>query len=172
MIGLTSTAAAQVEPDGDLAAALESERNTLKTFMVLLQREQQALVGGDIDAVGALGPEKGLLAEQLLAFDAQRSRALAARRLGADRAGIEAWLQSQTQTITAFEELWRVWQELVRDARTAQRIAKDNQALIEYRMLHNQRALAVLQAAASPDHVYVPDGGLRPLLATRSHPAA
>lgn len=139
------------------------EARTLRGFLDVLAREQQALVAGDADAMLALAREKSEAAGHLARLDMQRGETLAAAGLGSGRAAIDAWLARAP----AQSGLRRQWDELLALAAEAQRINADNGSLIKTRLAHNQQTLAVLLAATDRAALYGPDGQARASTAGR-----
>ena len=119
-----------------VAAPLREEFEALQAFVGLLRREQALLTEGNIEALPLLTAEKSALAGRLGQLSGDRERA-------APTPGMEGW------------------QSLVDLAAEARALNETNGKLIALRMQHNQRALAILMAAADQDVVYGPDGQQR-----------
>lgn len=148
-----------------LARGLEEELLLLQKFIDLLQREQQALTGGDIQLMLSLGDEKSRLATQLSLSAERRSSQLATVGFSSDRFGVESWLdQTQTAQTTAQASLPPVpsareqWAELLVLAAQARNLNETNGRLIGMHLQHNQQALNTLLSATHQAMLYGPDG--------------
>lgn len=137
-----------------LAQLVADELSLLREFVSLLVDEQQALIPGDLDRLLPLAEKKSRLAAALGQLAAARNQALADEGLPADKAGMEAWLSSQKRAAPARGD-WAAVLALAAEARLQNDI---NGKLIGTRIQHNQRALAVLHAAADQAMLYGPDG--------------
>lgn len=126
----------------------------MREFVALLQKEQQALVAGDIDGLTPLINDKTGVASRLAKFAEQRNQMLAAASLPATRKGMDAWLAHLAPT----DPVRKVWQSLVTLTAEAQALNDSNGKLIAMRLQHNQQALNVLLAAANQASLYGPDG--------------
>lgn len=105
--------------------ALEQERDTLRAFVALLEREQDALINADTDMLLQLAEEKVRLSDALAALAAARRNAAAP--VGAD-----------AQTGQALRQL----------AARARQLNQSNGELIQIKLRYNQQALNVLLGAA------------------------
>lgn len=142
-----------------LARGLEAELLLLKKFIALLQREQQALTGGDIQLMLSLGDEKSMLATQLSHSAEQRSSQLATVGFSSDRSGIESWLNETTGPASSPTPSTReLWTELLERASQAQNLNETNGRLIGMHLQHNQQALNTLLSATHQAMLYGPDG--------------
>jgi flagella synthesis protein FlgN len=143
---------------------LSEEAGQLRGFLVLLEKEQQALAEGDVDRLVPLAAEKTEAFGRLSRLGEARGQALAAAGLTADRQGMEAWLRQHTE----FQQARKTWQALLALAEKASALNQTNGKLIATRLAHNQQALATLMAAANQAALYGPDGQARPLGGGRS----
>lgn len=141
-------------PASRLSSHLSDELAALRSFVAILQQEQQALVAGDLDRLMPLVVEKTDLAARLGQFAEQRSQMLAAASLPPDRSGMEMWLARLAPADTAHAS----WKILLTLTSEAQALNESNGKLIAMRMQHNQQALNVLLAAANQATLYGPDG--------------
>ncbi|OIQ97322.1 FlgN protein [mine drainage metagenome] len=146
-----------------LPALIKDELALLRQFVTLLQDEQRALVEGELERLLPLAEEKSRLATELGRLAVARNQALAALGLAADKSGMDAWLVGQAPTVPSRGH----WAELLSLATETRRQNELNGKLINTRMQHNQRALAVLAAATSQAMLYGPDGQQRPLTSGR-----
>lgn len=141
----------------EYVSALEQERERVRDFLHLLEREQSALVAGDHDHLMAFTEQKATRILELRRYSDSRSRLLASQGLRTDKDGMTAWIEQHADA-----DARRVWDEI--KALAAQvRAANDiNGMLVAARLKHNQSAIAALQAAAqSSTGVYGPDGATR-----------
>jgi len=138
-----------------VASRLQEEVGVLKAFVDLLQKEQRVLVSGDPEVLLPLSVEKNTLASRLAAFANQRTLALAAAGLTANREGMEQWLKKQPAGTS------RLWQEFVSLAEEARSLNDLNGKLITEKLSHNHQALSTLTAASEHAAIYGPDGQAR-----------
>ena len=132
----------------------ETEIAALQRFCTLLEREQQMLGKGEIDALLQLVQEKNELAAALAAVAKQRAEALAAEGLAADRAGVVAWLAAHPSARGARTD----WSLLLSLATRARELNRVNGELIQLRMQHNALALEALLGTTNPLGLYGSDG--------------
>jgi flagella synthesis protein FlgN len=147
-----------------LPTLLQQEAAQVRGFLDLLQREQQALVAGEVEGLMALAAQKSETIARLASLAEARNRALAAESLAADRAGVEVWLERNPAQAGAR----RSWQELLAITVQARNLNELNGKLIAARLASNQQALAALFSAASQAALYGPDGQARPVGSGRS----
>lgn len=131
----------------------------LRGFLDLLENEQQALIGGDVERLLPLAAEKNDLLRRLAQLGEARGKALLAAGLATDRQGMEGWLERHPEPAGAK----RVWQELLTLAEKAGALNQTNGKLIATRLANNQQALSTLMAAANQAALYGPDGQARPV---------
>jgi flagella synthesis protein FlgN len=143
---------------------LVEEAAQLRDFLVLLEKEQQALAGGDLEKLLPLAAEKNRSFAALSQLGEARGRALMAAGLAASRQGMESWLAQHPDAGKARRD-WQAFLDLADRARNLNQI---NGGLIAARLAHNQQALATLMAAANQAALYGPDGQARPLGSGRS----
>lgn len=136
---------------------LKAEFEAFRTFHQLLESEQAALSGGDIDAVVGIAQRKAAQVALLGQMAESRNRYLKSATGMTDQLGLDAWqakYDSQGRSGAA-----RAWQGLLDLARSAKALNEQNGALINLNLQHNQQALAVLRGAASQTtNLYGPDG--------------
>lgn len=143
-----------IPPATSLPSLLDEEAARLRDFLVLLDKEQQALALGDIDRLLPLSAEKTELCTVLAQLGEARAKALAAAGLPPGRPGMAAWIERQPESGGAR----RHWQALLAMADKAKALNQTNGTLIATRLAGNQQALAVLMAAANQASLYGPDG--------------
>jgi flagella synthesis protein FlgN len=139
-------------------ADLRSEAGTFEDFLELLRAEQAALADRDVDALVRLAQVKSERIALLNDLARRRTGYLTAHAFAADRAGMAQWLIAHGNAEQA--ALSALWQRLLDAASRAQQINRENGALIETRLQHNQRLLAALTAGGQPS-LYGPDGQTR-----------
>lgn len=139
-----------------LRSAFDEEADALHAFMAILEREQQALIDGDVEALAALSDEKSA-AFNLLAMLCDRRTCLSTELPLTHGTDIDAWIEkrpAQAPERTA-------WHRLLRLAGEARELNRRNGQLIATRMQHHQQALTVLLAAGGTPATYGPDGQTR-----------
>jgi flagella synthesis protein FlgN len=147
--------------DARLARVITDELATLREFVQLLQKEQEALADGDIDALMPLSTKKTSLSVRLGQFSEQRHEILAAAAFSRDRAGMEDWLARLTQNSSTALTSRNEWEDLLALAAEARALNETNGKLIGTRLQHNQQALNALLAAGNQAALYGPDGQTR-----------
>ena len=143
-------------PDGtELCRTLQSESAGLSAFIALLREEQRALVDGKLESLSSFADSKSICLFELNRLGEQRAQWLRARKLPANRAGMERLLREgaggSPQAITA-------WRQLLALTQTAQQLNDTNGTLIGSRLNGAQRALRVLFSAANIAGGYAQDG--------------
>lgn len=139
-----------------LAATLEQERDRIREFLSLLEREQRALVEGEHDQLLAFTEQKAARLLELRRLNDARNRSLAGAGLPTDKDGMALWL-----TRHGDDRAVRAWNDLLRFAGRVRQTNEVNGVLVSARLKHNQASLAALQAVARTPSVYGPDGGTR-----------
>lgn len=143
---------------------LLEEAAQLRGFLALLEREQQALVAGDVDQLMPLAEEKNRVFARLAGLGDARNKTLAAESLPPDRPGVESWLDRHPE----LSGLRKTWQDLLELTLKAREINQVNGNLIGTRLANNQQALSTLLSAANQAALYGPDGQARPIGGGRS----
>lgn len=121
-------------------ANLHNERDTMRSFVSLLEKEQQTLLEGD--------------AEQLLPLADNKTRMVARlNELGVTRKQFQTAHDAQDNLINwlkvhAAKEL-PIWEEIRSLAARAQHLNHTNGEMINTKLRHNQQALSVLHNAAN-----------------------
>ena len=137
----------------DFTHHLQTERDSLKAFVSLLETEQQALLGGHAEQLLTLADSKTQAVHELSKLANTRRSDLLARGATTEAGGVVAWLQSH-----AADSL-PVWNNIQQLAEQAQNLNRTNGVLIQAKLRHNQQALAALQNAAhNVNGLYGPDG--------------
>ncbi len=152
-----------VRTPGDITAVLREERVAVQSFVALLVREQDALLQGDVDRVGASAAAKTRELLHLAELAQRRGRFLQSESLTPDRKGMDAWIARYAAPVETVAE----WQELLRAIRTAHDVNQTNGMLIEAGMRANNQALAAIRSAANMGGVYGPDGHARAFIPKR-----
>jgi flagella synthesis protein FlgN len=120
---------------GNILARLSDERDALRAFVVLLEREQEILLGTDTDALLPLAEQKTRASDDI------HTRARERRQSLPDSVSTEKWLQANSPTGLA------LWHEVRQLAEQAQRQNHLNGELIQIKMRYNQQALVALVGA-------------------------
>jgi flagella synthesis protein FlgN len=118
-----------------MLSRLSSERDALRAFVSLLEREQETLLSTDTDALLLLAEEKTRASDDIHARARERRESLP------DSVGTEKWLQSNSPAGLA------LWHEIRQLAEQAQRQNHLNGELIQLKMRYNQQALVALVGA-------------------------
>ena len=142
-------------------SALEQERERVREFLQLLEREQAALVAGEHDNLMAFTEQKAARILELRRYSDSRSRLLSSHGLRMDKDGMSAWIEQHTD-----EAVRRVWDDIKSLGAQVRAANEINGVLVAARLKHNQASIAALQAAARSSGVYGPDGGTRLTAAT------
>ena len=135
-----------------LLGALTAERAALRKFIHLLEQEQGLLVENDTDRLLAAAEQKSAQAVSLNEL-AESRRSLLRENIPAFTAeAIHAWLKANSAEGLA------AWREIRALAEHAQQINHTNGELIQMKLRHNQKSLAVLSNAVNKANLYGPDG--------------
>ena len=134
---------------------LETERNTLRAFIEILKKEENALVERKIEKIDYLASDKSRLIEELIQFDDHRNEFLRKQGLSLEKNNINAWLSEQH---SGRSEIKILWNELLDLAKTAQQLNHSNGLIISTQLQHNQRVFSVLHCAAGNVSLYGPKG--------------
>ena len=137
---------------------VESEIAAVRSFLELLEREQQMLLKGQVDDLTDIARQKNGVAAELAALAAQRDRLLAASGLASDRAGMIAWFDAHPGD----SEARVAWASLLAVAGQARERNRINGELIQLRMQHNAQALKTLMGSNVFANLYGPDGQSAP----------
>lgn len=136
---------------------LRAEFEAFRIFHQLLESEQAALTGGDIDALVGIAQRKATQVSLLGQMAESRNRYLKNATGMTDQLGLDAWQEKYDPQ--GRSGVVRAWQGLLDLARSAKGLNEQNGALINLNLQHNQQALAVLRGAASQTtNLYGPDG--------------
>jgi len=146
---------AQLTPP-EFLVSLEQERDRVREFLRLLEREQKALVGGEHDRLLAFTEQKAARLLELRRFADARNRMLGTEGLPSDRNGMLTWLDRHPD-----ERIATVWNDLMSLTARVREVNDVNGVLVAARLRHNQASLAALQSAARATSVYGPDGATR-----------
>lgn len=134
---------------------LETERNTLRAFIEILKKEENALIEGKIEKIDYLASDKSSLIEELIQFDDHRNEFLRKQGLSLEKNSINAWLSEQH---SGQSEIKILWNELLDLVKTAQQLNHSNGLIISTQLQHNQRAFSALHCAAGNVSLYGPKG--------------
>ena len=138
-----------------LDAELQIELDMTASFIKLLQKEQEALIGANLEILETLPREKSVLVMQLTRLSNQRDQHLSSYGLNSDRKGMEALISRSPNAASVTVK----WNELLRMAESAQQLNRTNGDLINTRLRYNQQALTVLQnATGGSAPLYGPTG--------------
>jgi flagellar biosynthesis/type III secretory pathway chaperone len=146
----------------ELATLLKAEIHALGEFLELLLREQDTLVRGARDRIGAEVAEKARVLQELTRHTRRRGEILQTQNCAPTRAGMESWLSRGDSS-----EALSLWHTLLRHTQRAFQLNHTNGVLIESGLRANQSALAVLCSAVNLGHVYGHNGRPQTQFATR-----
>lgn len=136
-----------------LPSRLLAEQDALKSFVSLLETEQQALLGGNTEQLLALSESKMRAASELAKLAENYRNELLAYGAMNGAGGVASWLQAHAANLLP------VWRNTRHLAGQAQQLNRTNGILIHTKLRHNQQALAALQHAAHKvGGLYGPDG--------------
>lgn len=136
-------------PSSQLTAQLNDEMAALRSFVALLEQEQQLLLSNDADQLLSLSSTKAQAAQRITQLTQQR-------RI--------TWLPQPTDTMEAVlpklaPTLLPTWQNIRKLAAQAQELNRINGELIQSALRRNQQALTALQTASQhAAGLYGPDG--------------
>ncbi|MFT3758727.1 flagella synthesis protein FlgN [Thauera sp.] len=138
-----------------LALLIEAESMQLGEFLAILEREENLLVAGDIDALVSIANDKNERYRQLQRLHDERTRLLARMGHGISDTAIRKVCANLPRVLAR-------WDEVIERARQARdRNALNGQLILE-RMSNNQAALTVLLSAANHPQLYDADGLAKP----------
>ena len=143
---------------------LVEEVAQLRGFLVLLENEQKALIGGDVEQLLSLAAEKIEFFGRLTKLGEARAKALVSAGFAPGGQGMESWFTRHPEASGARRD----WQDLLTLAKSASALNKTNGTLIATHLAHNQRALSALMSAANQASLYGPDGQAHPVGSGRS----
>lgn len=127
---------------------IKAERDALRAFIVLLEREQKILLAPDTDPLLELTGEKTRMAETLSTCARQRQQ-----HFPAEPPAIKPWLEKNAPSAID------AWHDLLRLAAHASQLNQSNGELIQIRWRYNQQALhALIGASQQAAGLYGPNG--------------
>jgi flagella synthesis protein FlgN len=136
----------------DLLAAMAEERAAVRSFVDLLQQEQNLLTENSIDPLMMLAEQKSTRAAQLGELAEVRHRLMLACLPELTAPAILAWFK-----VNSAESLV-LWQEISTLAEQARQLNHINGELIQMKLRHNQQLLTALSRAVNQANLYGPDG--------------
>ena len=137
----------------EITSRLHTERDAWRAFVTLLETEQQALLGGQIEQLLTLAGSKTQAVHEL-------NKLADTRSVESEPSGMETWLQTRAADRgQGTEGRGQVWRDIRQLSTHAQQLNRTNGELIQSKLRHNQQALTVLHLAArSASGLYGPDG--------------
>lgn len=135
-----------------LLGALTAEQSALQKFIRLLKQEQGLLVENNTDRLLELAEQKSAQAISLNELAESRRSLMQENIHTLSAEAIHTWLETHGAKGLA------IWQEIRTLAKQAQQINNTNGELIQMKLRHNQKSLAVLSNAVNKANVYGPDG--------------
>jgi len=140
----------------DYQQSLAQERDRIKEFLQLLEREQSALVAGEHDHLMAFTEQKAARILELRRYSDSRAKLLASQGLRADKDGMSAFIDQR-----ADDNVRRIWDDIKALSAQVRAINEINGVLVATRLKQNQAAITALQSSAKGTSVYGPDGSRR-----------
>lgn len=138
----------------EFVANLQLEQDAIKTFIEILEKEQNALVQGKIEDLDYFASQKTQIIKKLADFGNKRDQYLVAKGLSLDTECINNVLLSEdNDTLINI-----VWTELLQLAKTAKQLNQTNGTIISTRLQQSQQALVALKSAAGSVSLYGPKG--------------
>jgi flagellar biosynthesis protein FlgN len=138
----------------ELATLIEGEFAAVREFAKLLKQEQDTLVKGDIDVLTHIAAQKLALINQLTDYAQRRGMFLSSAGLSPNREGMQDWFRKNRD----MHQTEATWNRLLEVGKSAQQLNRTNGVLINSRLRHNQKALALLQSSFQSVDLYGPDG--------------
>ncbi len=129
---------------------LAREGAATEAFLQLLEREAQAMTGGDFAALPGLAQRKSQLADEITSLTRQREKEQLAMGFTADRAGAQACAAAGGQTFQ------HAWSSLLERAQQAREHNHRNGVMIHTHLDFTRQSISFLQARGQP--LYGPDG--------------
>lgn len=137
-------------PAADFPSRLKNERDALRAFVVLLEKEQQMLLNQGIEELLPLAEEKTQSANKLSMMVNARRQFINSKAANLDTL---AWIQQHAPSSRA------VWDEIRELAAKAHHLNQTNGEVIQLKLRSNQQALtALLGVAQSTAGLYGRDG--------------
>lgn len=136
----------------EFVANLQLEQDAIKTFIGILEKEQNALVQGNIEKLDYLAAQKTQIIKKLADLGNKRDQYLATQGRSLDTACTNNLLSSEDTLIST------IWTELLQLAKTAKQLNQTNGTIISTRLQQSQQALAALKSAAGNVSLYGPKG--------------
>ena len=136
----------------------DSERQAAHALIDLLNQEQAALIGADMDGLALITARKVPVIAEMAELATHRYRALADLGLPPTGTGIQTWIATTREDNPARPAAGKAWADLLALAKQAHEINRINGLLITTHMARNQGALNVLRAQTGSGNFYGPDG--------------
>jgi flagella synthesis protein FlgN len=134
----------------DFLSRLNQERDAMRAFVALLEKEQECLLDQDSEALLSLAETKNQSANKLTAIANDRRQYLKANAAGLDTPD---WLSKHAPSSLG------IWEEIRELAARAHQINQTNGEVIQLKLRSNQQALAALLGASkSAAGLYGRDG--------------
>ena len=138
----------------EFVANLQLEQDAIKRFIEILEKEQNALVQGNIENLDYLTSQKTQITKKLAVLGDKRDQYLATQGLSLDTECINNVVPSEDNNTL----ISTIWTELLQLAKTAKQLNQTNGTIISTRLQQSQQALAALKSAAGTVSLYGPKG--------------
>ncbi|MFA6970913.1 MAG: flagellar protein FlgN [Gallionella sp.] len=136
----------------ELLKALSEELLAVRSFVELLQQEQELLTENSIDQLLVVAEKKSARAIALNDLAEICRRLLEQSAPSADNAIIQSWFETNCR------EGLPLWQEIRALANQSRQLNQINGELIQMKLRHNQQTLTALTRAVSQANLYGRDG--------------
>jgi flagella synthesis protein FlgN len=138
----------------NLHACLQEELDSMTSLASILEKEQLALIEGNVTALNELSQEKSQRLAKLSDLGKKRSFHLSTLGYPSDIKGMEAYLASLSAKTTILDN----WKQLLSISETAKENNRANGILINRQLKKNQGALNILQKNNPDDLLYGANG--------------
>lgn len=146
-----------------LAEILTREADLVSRFILLLEREQDALKAAKPESLEEINQEKLALVEQLNAIGVERSKLADLNGTASDQSKMKAWLEQHPQE----KDSASLWIKLLKLAQEAKALHELNGKLISQHLQHTADAIAVLTQHRQEHSLYGSDGQAAPATGSR-----
>lgn len=137
----------------NISTLFNQDVELLNNLVLLLSREQEALINMDIDQIEDLLDQKGVLLQRISTSVKNRHDALAKVGFDADENGMASWIKSNR-----LEKELQLWQGFQQNLEQAKELNRLNGQMINKHFNRNQQSLGQLQGKPATSGVYGPNG--------------
>ena len=137
-----------------LENALTREVDLISRFLVVLEKEQEALQNAQPEALTPLLDSKTSLVDQLNALESERIKLVGGSSGLSDKERMQAWLA----THPAEKRIAALWNKLIELALSAKTQSELNSTLVKLHMERTAKALAILTRHTQENTLYGSNG--------------